>query len=158
MEFDPSDADESSAHTVDQHEPEARPTYAETVAFFGHLAYRVPPLRQILARHLLETQGEMLPHLLMEDVLQWLLDDVGMGRSEDGRLALWVLDEGYRTGSEPFRHLLVVSFIEAIPGFAGDPFDAGGRGKKLRSALGPTLGGVLTELENYRRGGATPLG
>jgi hypothetical protein len=100
----------------------------------------------------------MLPHLLMEDVLHWVLAEVGAGAGPEVQLALSVLDDGYLKGSEAFRELVVVSFIEAIPGFDGDPLDSGGRGRALRALLGPALGSVLTELERYRAGGATPLG
>ncbi len=144
-------------HDVFDHEPEARPTYAETVAFFGHLAYRVPPLRETLARHLIETHGELLPHLLMDDVLAWLLDAVDAAPS-DLMEATHILDTGYTLGSEALRHLMVVSFLEALPGFCGQANDPSGRGKAVRRTLGPVLTDVLVELERYRRAGAQPLG
>lgn len=143
---------------VFQHEPEARPSYAEAVAFCGHLAYRVAPLREALAHHLVQTQGEMLPHMLMDDVLAWLLSQVGNGITADGRNALDVLDEGYRIGSDALRSLMVVSLLEALPGFDGEPNDAGGRGHALRIALGPTLSIVLAELEQHRGRGGLPRG
>ena len=150
---------EGSPDTSDvfNHEPEARPRYAEIVAFFGHLAYRVPPLRETLAQHLVETQGEMLPHLLMDDVLEWLLDSVAEAPS-DLMEATQILDTGYTLGSEALRHLFVVSLLEALPGFGGASNDPFGRGAAVRRALGPVLTEVLVELERYRRSGAQPLG
>lgn len=142
---------------VFQHEPEARPSYAEAVAFFGHLAYGVPSLRDALAQHLLETQGEMLPHLFMEDVLEWLLGAVETSHDE-ARRALDILDMGYQHGSEAFRSLVVVSLLEAMPGFDGADTDPTGRGAQLRASLGRHLRDVLAELERHRRGGATPRG
>lgn len=150
-------AENSSTDDVFQHEPEARPAYAESVAFFGHLAYRVPPLRAALAKHLIDTHGEMLPHLYMEDVLEWLLDATDEATA-DLVEALAVLDTGYSLGSEAFRALIVVSFLEALPGFDGATTDPSGRGAELRRSLGPVLAGVLDELERHRRSGATPRG
>lgn len=157
MEFDP-EAVKRPVDDVGEHEPEARPAYAETVAFFGHLAYRVPALREILAKHLLDTQGEMLPHLFMEDVLDWLVAEGRAATAKDVRLALRVLDDGYRDGSEAFRSLIVVSFIEAIPGARPGFADRGGRGEALRKALGPQLTAVVRELDRHRRSGSKPLG
>jgi hypothetical protein len=157
MEFQPDDAQEAP-QGVKHHEPEARPSYAEAFAFFGHLAYRVPELRDTLAAHLRDTEGEMLPHLLMEDVLAWLLEQVATAPGKPSRMALDILDEGYRTGTEALRALITVSFIEAIPGFDGDPSDPGGRGRALRLALGQTLSLVLVNLEHQRRGGAASAG
>lgn len=148
----------SAAHNdVFRYEPEARPTYAEVVSFFGHLAYRVPPLRDTLATHLRETEGEMLPHLLMDDVLEWLLDSVAEAPS-DLMEATAILDTGYTLGSEALRSLIVVSFLEALPGFDGAPTDPFGRGQAVRRTLGPVLTEVLAELEKHRRSGARPRG
>jgi hypothetical protein len=157
MDFDP-EAMRRQADDVGEHEPEARPAYAETVAFFGHLAYKVPALRGTLAKHLLDTEGEMLPHLFMEDVLHWLVAEGRPATDKDVRLVLRVLDEGYRNGSEPFRSLVVVSFIEAIPGFHRGFADAGGKGEALRKALGPALTAVAKELDRHRRSGSQALG
>ena len=157
MEPQPDDAAAGAAAVV-HHEPEARPSYAESFAFFGHLAYRVPELRDTLAQHLVDTEGEMLPHLLMEDVLVWILEQLGGSAGRPSRLALDILDDGYRNGSDALRSLVIVSFLEAIPGFDGDPSDPAGRGRVLRGALGPTLAGVLLKIESVRRDGSTPLG
>jgi hypothetical protein len=157
MEFHPTESADVP-QGIESHEPEARPSYAEAFAFFGHLAYRVRPLRETLAAHLLETDGEMLPHLLMQDVLEWLLEQVVTAPGQQSRTALDILDEAYRTGSDALRLLIVVSFVEAIPGFDGDPSDPGGRGRALRVALGPALSVELANLEQQRRGGAAPQG
>lgn len=146
------------AHAAFGHEPELRPEYAETFALFGHLAYKVKPLRNVLALHLYEVDGEMLPHVLMQDVLDWLLEQVNAGPSGLVRTVLDILDAAYVDGSEDLQAVMVVSFLEAIPGFAGRADDAVLAGKALRMQLGPTLASVLAHIEQARAQGANPQG
>lgn len=140
------------------HEPELRPEYAETFALFGHLAYKVKPLRQVLATHLRSVDGEMLPHVLMHDVLDWTLDQLAVGPSAQTRAVLDALDNAYVDGSEDLQAVIVVSFLEAIPGFAGKAHDAAVAGNTLRMQLGPTLASVLAHVERAREQGARPQG
>lgn len=147
--------DEPSAF---KHEPELRPEYAETFALFGHLAYKVKPLRDVLATHLREVNGEMLPHVLMHDVLDWTLEQLATGPNALTRAVLDALDNAYVDGSEDLQAVIVVSFLEAIPGFAGRPDDATVAGNALRLQLGPTLASVLAHIEHARAQGANPQG
>lgn len=134
-----------------QHEPEALPEYAEIVAFFGHIAYVMPPLREVLAEHLRVAEGEMLPILLMEDVTAWLLNTFRT-TGPDGRTLqlLSILDAGYHEASDQLRSVILLGFLERIPGFAGQTTDADGAGMLVRSGLGPTLSAVLAEVESWR--------
>ena len=142
------------------HEPEEYADYGETVAFFGHIAYLAPPLRDVLADHLREADGEMLPNLLMGDVTRWVLATFGPGGGDvaAAREVLQVLEDGYIDGSDGIRAVIVMSFLEALPGFNGKLDDTDGRGAVIRAALGPTLGRGLARLEQWRREGGLPRG
>jgi hypothetical protein len=132
------------------HEPEVRPEYAETVAFFGHIAYLVPGLRAVLAAHLRDSDGEMLPHLLMTDVLEWMVSELAQGATVHTPMLFAALERGYVDGSPALRDLMAITFLEHIPGFAGvvpDPTNVGGR---FRAGLGPTLGAALWQMEAWR--------
>jgi len=135
---------------VGAYEPETHPDYAEVVAFFGHLAYNVEPLRPVLARHLLDSEGELLPHLLMSDVTDWLLRTAAHGSTLRSNEALRTLEHGYVAGSEGLRSVMVASFLEQLPGFAGQTADPAGVGASVRSRLGPTMKNVLATIEQWR--------
>ncbi|WP_084073375.1 hypothetical protein [Demequina sp. NBRC 110052] len=132
------------------HEPEAHPEYADVVAFFGHLAYTVAPLRGVLAAHLEQCEGEMLPTLLMQDITAWLLGELRGGPSGRTMQVLQLLDEAYVAAPEALRSVMVIGFLEHIPGFAGASDDAEGLGVAVRAGLGPTLTAVLREVEGWR--------
>lgn len=149
---------EPAGDGVMSHEPEARPGYAEKVAFLGHLVFEVPALRETFARHLLDAEGEMLPHLLMQDIVEWMHAGVADGITPEVRRALAVLDEGFARGSDAFVTFLAVSFLEELPGFGGKPVDATTGGHHLRLYLGPHLSNALVQLEQMRREGSTPAG
>jgi|GEM_PF-1643498 len=135
---------------VGAHEPEAHADYAEVVAFFGHLAYNVEPLRPVLAQHLRDSEGELLPHLIMSDVTDWLLRTAVHGATLRSNEALRTLEQGYVAGSEGLRSVMVVSFLEQLPGFAGQTADSAGVGASVRHRLGPTMRNVLATIEQWR--------
>ncbi|PKQ26467.1 MAG: hypothetical protein CVT64_05165 [Actinobacteria bacterium HGW-Actinobacteria-4] len=137
------------------HEPEESPDYAELVAFFGHIAYIIPGLRPVLADHLREADGEMLPHLLMTDVLEWVCRESERGMSAEAPVLFGALDRGYTDGSHAMRDLMVIAFLEHIPGFAGTVPDPTGVGPKVRAAMGPLMSAVLAEIESWRHDPST---
>jgi hypothetical protein len=132
------------------HEPEESPDYAELVAFFGHIAYINPGLRSVLADHLREADGEMLPHMLMTDVLEWACQECEQGWSGQASVLFGALDHGYKEGSPAMRDLMVIAFLEHLPGFAGTVPDPTGVGPKVRAGLGPMMTAVLAEIESWR--------
>jgi len=69
-----------------------------------------------------------------------------------------VLEFGYRDGAQELRNVIMVSFLEQLPGFAGRPPGPMGIGAKVRNGLGPTLKAVLFDLEQWRAGDAPAAG
>ncbi len=133
------------------HEPEALPEYAEIVAFFGHIAYVMPPLRDVLGEHLKLAEGEVLPHLMMQDLMEWMLETFRTS-GPNGRThqLLSILDAGYREASDALRDVMIMGFLEHIPGYAGRVPDPEGLGSLVRAGLGPALSAVLVEVERWR--------
>ncbi|WP_062201941.1 hypothetical protein [Demequina salsinemoris] len=133
------------------HEPEAHPDYAEIVAFFGHIAYVMPDVRGVLGEHLKLAEGEVLPTLMMQDLMSWLLETFRTVGPNGRTLQLFsILDAGYREASDALRDVMIVGFLEVIPGFAGRVPDPEMLGHLVRAGLGPVLSAVLVEVEGWR--------
>ncbi|WP_084126823.1 hypothetical protein [Demequina sp. NBRC 110054] len=133
------------------HEPEAHPDYAEIVAFFGHIAYVMPDLRGVLGEHLKLAEGEVLPHLMMQDLMDWLLENFRTVGPNGRTFQLFsILDAGYREASEALKDVMILGFLEHTPGFAGRVPDPEMLGHMVRAGLGPVLSAVLVEVEGWR--------
>jgi hypothetical protein len=88
----------------------------------------------VLAEHLDDNDGELLPHLVLADIMRWLATHVDTDR-ETCRSVLARLEKEYVGGAEDVRGLITVSGVEMIP-------DPGQPGAALRDLLGPTLKGI----------------
>lgn len=106
-------------------------TNARNVAAMGALIYHHPALSSLLVEHLEDNNGQVLPHLLMGDVMRWLVahwvSDPRVCRS----VLAW-LDEAYESGNDELRGLVVLSGVENIP-------DPGQPGSEIRDALSERL-------------------
>lgn len=107
---------------------------ASTVSAVGALVYANGLLRPVLQEHLDDNDGEVLPHLLMADIIRWLvaqrtIDPMGVRSIID-----W-LESAYSRGDDEIRDLIAVSGVEMIP-------DPGEPGAELRALLGPHLSAV----------------
>jgi hypothetical protein len=106
---------------------------AATEAAIEQLVAAHPALTPVLDDHR-EYYGEMLPHIIMADIVRWLVDH----RGEDPRVWLSVLawmEARYSEGPEDVRNLIAVSGVDEIP-------DPGQPGAELRALLGPALRAV----------------
>ena len=104
---------------------------ATTVAAVGALVYTHRQLLPVLDAHLIDNDGEVLPHLVMADVIRWLVEH----RDTDWdtcRSVLGWLETEYSLGPAEVRGLIAVSAVEMIP-------DPGMPGAELRDILGPAL-------------------
>ena len=104
---------------------------ANTVAMVGALAYAHGDLLAVLAEHLEDNGGEVLPHLVMADFVRWLVAH-RTDRPEVVRDVLEWLESAYARGGEDERDVIAVSGVEMLP-------DPGQPGAELRGLLGPRL-------------------
>lgn len=88
-------------------------------------------LAPILEESLEDNEGELLPHLVLADVMRWLAEYLG-SEPETCRSILDWLEREYERGLEDVRGLITVSGVEMIP-------DPGQPGSALRDWLGPAL-------------------
>jgi hypothetical protein len=108
---------------------------AKTVAFVGALVYRFEELLPLLEEHLVDQEGEVLPHLFTADLERWAEVTVEEGAEKAMarlREVLAFLEVAYSTGCEEIEELIAVSFLEHLPR-PGKP------GAQLRSMVGPRL-------------------
>lgn len=114
---------------------------ASTVALSGALAYRFPALLPLLAEHLVDQEGQVLPHLFMADVERWIEDIVKDGNEgqEAAREVLQFLEEAFSAGDPEIEELISVSFLEHLP-------RPGEAGSGVRDMLGPKLSGQLRRI------------
>ena len=112
---------------------------ASTVAFMGAMVYANPALLDALAIHLEDQHGEILPHVLMGDVVRWVEASLMSHRDEVLTLLEW-LENAYVAGDRDVRNVISVSFLEMLPE-PGEP-SAG-----VRTMLGPVLAEVAGEME-----------
>lgn len=100
---------------------------ASTVALIGSLCHAHRRLLPLLAEHLDDNEGEVLPHLVLSDVVRWL------SVHEEDRAEVWAwLGRAYEDGDEEERALIVASGVEMIP-------DPGEPGSEQVHLLGPVL-------------------
>jgi hypothetical protein len=104
---------------------------ASSVAFIGALIYGHRDLLPVLEEHLADNDDQILPHLVMADVMRWLVahrwEEPKMIRS-----VLQWLETAYIAGDENVRDVIAVSGVEMIP-------DPGRPGSELRKLLGTEL-------------------
>jgi hypothetical protein len=104
------------------------------------LAERNPELRAMLAEHIAANSGELLPHLYMGEVTQWLVDAAASSCDDDVRESLAFLEQQFQN-DESVRELIAVSFLENLPS-RGEP------SARIRQVLGPVLREELQRLES----------
>ena len=104
---------------------------AHNVAALGSLIYCHEELIPLLEEHLEDNEGEFLPHLVMSDIIRWMiqhfLDQEFVCRS----IVAW-LERAYVRGPETVREMIVVSGLEMFPNPNEDGFE-------LWGWLGPEL-------------------
>ncbi len=81
---------------------------AETVAATGALIDEHPGLLPVLKEHLHDNDGEVLPHLVMADVMRWLVRNEDV-QPEVCRSVLEWMEPRFRRGSDDVRGMLAVS-------------------------------------------------
>jgi hypothetical protein len=93
-----------------------------------------PGLQPLLEEHLADNDGELLPHLVMSDIVRWLVDH-RESEPEACRTILEQLEAAFVAGPDEVRGVIAVSGVEMIP-------DPGQPGSDLRALLGPELASV----------------
>lgn len=104
---------------------------ANTVAAVGALIDAHRDLMPVLEEHLIDNEGEVLPHLVMADVIRWLVKHRD-SHTDVCRSVLTWLEREFVGGSDDVRGLITVSGVTMIP-------DPGQPGAQLRDLLGPVL-------------------
>jgi hypothetical protein len=104
---------------------------ASTVAAVGELLYSHRQLMPILEEHLKDNYGEVLPHLIMADVIRWMVAHRDTEWDTCQSVLEW-MEREYVQGPADVRNLIAVSGVEMIP-------DPNCPGAELRNILGPAL-------------------
>lgn len=104
---------------------------AATVAAIGSLIDSHRELLPVLEEHLEDNEGEVLPHLVMADVMRWLVAHRASEPQVCQSVVDW-LERRFLTGPDDVRGLIAVSGVEMIP-------EPGQPGSELRELLGPAL-------------------
>lgn len=105
-----------------------------TVAAIGALIDAHRDLLPVLEEHLIDNEGEVLPHLVLADVVRWLVGHRASHPDVCRSVLAW-LEREFNDGAEDVRGLITVSGVVMIP-------DPGQPGSELRDLLGPSLRGV----------------
>jgi hypothetical protein len=106
-------------------------TRASRTAFMGALVYQHPVLLPLLEEHLEDNDGEILAHLLMSDVMRWVVAHWESEPRVCKSVLAW-LDAAYASGDDEVQEVIVQSGVENIP-------DPGQPGAQIRDALSPRL-------------------
>lgn len=77
------------------------------------LMAEIPDLRPVVDEHLIDEEGELLPHVLFGDIPRWAVAQDP--RSFDLARLLGLLDEAYGAGPVEVVNLVTVSFVENLP-------------------------------------------
>jgi len=107
---------------------------ATTERAINRLVAEFNELTPILEESLEDNEGELLPHLVLADVIRWLAEHIESEGNTCRSILEW-LEREYEQGSEDVQGLITVSGVEMIP-------DPGQPGSSLRGWLGPALQGV----------------
>jgi hypothetical protein len=107
---------------------------ALTIAFVGSPVYEFPALLGLLAEHIDDQEGEVLPHLFIADVERWIEGEVARQGGQPSTLVMCILDflETAVHRDDEIAELNHVSFLEHLPR-PGHP------GTEIRTKLGPAL-------------------
>jgi hypothetical protein len=105
---------------------------ALTVSFVGAIAYTCPWLLPVLEDHLVEQEGEVLPHLFMADVERWAEHEMlNVGQDERLLYLLGLLESEFAKHlDDEVGEVISASFLEHLPR-SGDPAE------QLRGLVGP---------------------
>ena len=104
---------------------------ANTVAAIGALIHAHCDLLPVLEEHLTDNEGEVLPHLVLADVVRWLVEHRATHPDVCRSVLAW-LEQELIDGPEDVGGLITVSGVVMIP-------DPGQPGAELRDLLGPRL-------------------
>jgi hypothetical protein len=115
----------------------------DTIAVLDRLAERFPAVRSILDQHLADNFGEVLPHVLMGEIAQYIVDLAVEANESELQGVLDSLEVEFERGSEEVQELLAVSFLENLPRPPAP-------GCELRRQLGPNLSRELARMEAWR--------
>ncbi len=115
---------------------------AESIAFLGWLTHRNADLMPVLDEHLDDQDGELLPHLMMADVVRWCIARISSHGTKDPHLQKMLRDieDTYGTGSESIDKLIGASFLENLP-------QQNEVGADLRNFVGPKLKAQLQRFD-----------
>ncbi|WP_345449709.1 hypothetical protein, partial [Microbacterium fluvii] len=87
---------------------------AWTVGAVGALVYQNPALIPLLEEHLNDNDGVVLPHLLLSDIVRWMVQNESSEFTVVHSVMSW-WGRAYNDGPEDVRELIVVSGVEMIP-------------------------------------------
>ena len=104
-----------------------------TVAFIDAMTARYSELAPVVDENLADND-ELLPHLVMADVVRWLVDHRADQQALVRSVLAW-LEAAYEQGDAEVRDVIAVSGVEMIP-------DPGEPGSELRDQLGALLSAV----------------
>jgi hypothetical protein len=107
---------------------------ANTVAAIGALVDAHRQLIPVLEEHLVDNECEILPSLVMADVIRWLIEHRRSHPEVCESVFAW-LEEEFHRGPDDVRGLIAVSGVLMIP-------DPGQPGAELRELLGAELRAV----------------
>jgi hypothetical protein len=111
-----------------------------TIAVIDRLVAACTALKPLLAEHVDDNFGEVLPHLFLGEVTRHLVKEAaGPAASRGLGPALQLLEDEFASGTDEIKELIAVSFLENLP----DGPDPGG---DLRLQLGPSLKGELLRM------------
>ncbi|MFT4280524.1 hypothetical protein [Microbacterium sp.] len=101
------------------------------VAAISALVYEHPLLIPLLEEHLNEFDGEVLAHLLLSDIVRWMVANLESHPDAVQSILDW-WDSEYQKGPDEVRELIFVSGVEMIP-------DPGQPGANLRNLMSEAL-------------------
>lgn len=97
----------------------------------GRLVDEHPALMPVLAEHLVDQEGEILPHILIGEVEKWCETNFKVGQDAVQQVLDW-LEARYEAAAPVVQELIVVSFCEMLP-YPTEP------NVELLRLLGPVL-------------------
>jgi hypothetical protein len=93
--------------------------------------------RPLLTEHLVDMEGELLPYLLLGDVVRWACQQSPSDPDRVSALVRW-LEHRFEHGDGEVKDLVGVGFVEMLPHTpVGDP---------VLTLLGPTLSQLADEM------------
>ena len=118
-------------------------TTNKTERFAKDLANRFSGLAPVLAEHMQDNFGALLPHVFLGDVTRWVVGLVTASKAEailrnrpELTSILRYLEDSYASGDVELQELISVSFLELLP-------RPGESGAEIRHMVGPALSAQL---------------